>query len=55
MGMKPYVNLFYRVEFVYNGYVWSVNSPITLHFIWSRWDLLHAFQFVCNVKLSIYQ
>ena len=42
-----------RVEFVYNGFVWSVNSPITLHFVWSRWHLLHAFHFAYNVKLSI--
>ena len=32
-GLKPYVNLFYTVEFVYNGFLCNVNSPITLHFV----------------------
>jgi len=35
--MKPFVHLFYTVEFVYNSFVCNVNSPITLHFIRSRW------------------
>ena len=33
-GLKPYVNLFYTVEFVYNDFLCNVNSPITLHFVW---------------------
>jgi len=33
MGLKPLVNLFYTLEFVYNGFVCNVNSPITLHFV----------------------
>ena len=52
-GLKPLVNLFYTVEFVYNGFVCNVNSPTTLHFVRSRWHLLHAFQFACNVILAI--
>jgi len=47
------VNLLYIVELVYNRFVCSVNSPITLHFIRSRWHLLHAFQFVYNVNSAI--
>ena len=43
--LKPYVNLFYTVEFVYNGFLCNANSPIALHFVWSRWHLLSAFQF----------
>ena len=46
-------NLFYKVESVYNGFVCNVNSPITLHFVRSRWHLLHAFQFACNVISAI--
>jgi len=53
MGLKPLVNLFYTVEFVYNGFVCNVNSPITLHFVRSRWHLSHAFQFACNVISAI--
>ena len=53
MGLKPLVNLFYTVEFVYSGFVGNVNSPITLHFVRSRWHLLHAFQFACNVISAI--
>jgi len=36
--MKPetYCNLFYTVEFVYNGFVCNVSSPTTLHFVRSR-------------------
>ena len=33
---------------MYNGFVCNVNSPITLHFVRSRWHLLHAFQFAFN-------
>jgi len=33
-GLKPYVNLFYTVEFVCNDFLCNVNSPITLHFVW---------------------
>jgi len=43
--LKPLVNLLYTVEFVYNGFVLKVDSPITLHFLRSWWNLLHAFQF----------
>jgi len=39
-GLKPPVNLFYIVEFVYNGFVGNVNSPITLHFVRSQWHRL---------------
>ena len=53
MGLKRLVNLFYTVEFVYNGFVYDVNSPIKLHFVPSRWHLLHAFQFACNVISAI--
>jgi len=28
-GLKPLVNLFYAVEFIDNGFVSNVNSPIT--------------------------
>jgi len=41
--MKLLVNLFYTVEFVYSGCVCNINSPITLHFVRSRWDLLQHF------------
>jgi len=51
--LKPYVNLFYTVEFVYNGFVCNVNSPITLHFVWTQWHLSHAFQFTYNVNSAI--
>ena len=37
----------------YNGFVGNVNSPITLHFVRSRWHLLHAFRFACNVISAI--
>ena len=47
-GLKPFVNLFYTIEFVYNGLV-SNNSPITLHFVQSRWHLLDTLQFTYNV------
>jgi len=50
---KPYVNLCYTAEFVYNGFLCNVNSPIMLQFVWSRWHLLHAFQFVYNVNSAI--
>ena len=53
MGLKPLVNLFYTVEFVYNGFICNVNSPLTLHFVRSRWHLSHAFQFACNVISAI--
>jgi len=36
-------------EFVHNGFVCN----ITLHFIRSRWHLLHAFQFAYNVNSAI--
>jgi len=52
-GLKPLVNLLYIVEFVYNGFVCNVNSPITLHFVRSRCHLLHAFQFAYNVNSAI--
>ena len=52
-GLKPLVILFYAVEFVYNGFVCNVNSPITLHFVRSRWHLLHAFQFAYDVISAI--
>jgi len=45
--------MFYTVEFVYNGFVRNFNSFITLHFIRSRWDLLHAFRFAYNVNSAI--
>jgi len=45
--------MFYTVEFVYNGFLCDVNSPITLHFVWSRWYLLYAFQFAYNVNSAI--
>ena len=32
-GLKPYINLFYTVEFVYIGFLCNVNSPIKLHFV----------------------
>jgi len=47
--LKPLVNLFYTVEFVYNGFVCNVNSPMTLHFCRSRWNLSHAFQLAYDV------
>ena len=43
--LKPYINLFHTVEFLYNGFLCNVNSPMALHFAWSRWRLLSAFQF----------
>ena len=52
VGLKL-VNLFYIVEFVYNRFVCNVNSLITLHFVRSRWHLLHAFQFVHNFNSAI--
>jgi len=53
MGLKPYVNLFYTVAFVHNGFLCNVNSPITLHSVWSRCHLLYAFQFADNVNSAI--
>jgi len=53
MGPQPLVNLFYTFEFVYNGFVCNVNSPITLHFVRPRWHLLLAFQFAYNVNSAI--
>jgi len=53
MGLKPLVNMFYAVELVYNGFVCNVNSPITLHFVRTRWHLSHAFQLACNVISAI--
>ena len=44
-GLKPLINLLCTVEFVYNGFVCNINSRIMLHFVRSRWHLLHAFQF----------
>ena len=44
-GLKTLVNLFYTVEFVYNGFVCNVNLPITLHFLRSWWHLSHALHF----------
>ena len=52
LGLKL-VNLFYIVEFVYKRFVCNVNSLITLHFVRSRWHLLHAFQFVYNFNSAI--
>ena len=47
-------------EFGYNGFGYNVNSPITLHFSWSRQNsyLLCTFQFVYsgvayNVNLAV--
>jgi len=40
LGLKLLVNLFYIVEFVYNGFARNVNSPIALHFVRSRWHRL---------------
>jgi len=37
----------------YNGFVCNVNSSITLHFVRSRWHLLHAFQFAYDVISAI--
>jgi len=51
--LKPYANLFHTVEFVYNGFLSNVNSPITLQFIASRWHLLYAFQFAYDVNSTI--
>ena len=53
--------IFYNtVEFGYNGFGYNVNSPITLHFSWSRQNsyLLCTFQFVYsgiayNVNLAV--
>ena len=53
LGLKPYVNLVYTVKFVYNGFACNVNSPMALHFVRSRWHLLHAFQFAYNVNSAI--
>jgi len=53
MGLKPLVNLFCTVEFVYNGFVCNVNSPIMLHFVRSRWHPSHTFQFACNANSAI--
>jgi len=50
MGLKPLVNLFYTVEFVYNGFVCNVNPPITLHFVRSRYVIFHM-HFNSLVKL----
>jgi len=44
-GVKSLVNMFYTVEFVYNGFVCNANSRITLYFVRSRWHVLHAIQF----------
>jgi len=52
-GAWKHVKLFYTVKFVYNGFLSNVNSPITLYFVWSRWYLLYAFQFACNVNSAI--
>ena len=52
LGLKL-VNLFYIAEFIYNRFVCNVNSLITLHFVRSRWHLLHAFQFVYNFNSAI--
>jgi len=52
-GLKPHINLFCTIEFVYNGFVCNVNSPMMLHFVRSRWHLLHAFQFAWNVNSAI--
>ena len=52
-GLKPLINLFCTVEFVYNGFVCNVDSPIMLHFVRSRWHFLHAFQFAWNVNWAI--
>ena len=45
--------LYTVVEFVYNGFVCNVDSPITQYFVRSRWHLLHAFQFAYNVNSAI--
>ena len=52
-GLKPLINLFYTIEFAYNGFVCNVNSPIMLHFVRFRWYLLPAFQFAWNVNSAI--
>ena len=52
-GLKPLVNLFYTVEFVYEVFVCNVSSPITLHFVRYRWNLLHAFQCTYNINSAI--
>ena len=52
-SLKPNVNLFYTVQFVYNGFVCNVNSPITLHVVRPWWHLLLAFQFAYNVNSAI--
>jgi len=51
--LQPLENLFYIVEFVYNGFVCNINSPVTLHFVRARWHLLHAFQFAYNFNSAI--
>jgi len=53
MGPETSWNVFYIVEFVYNGYVCNVNSPIKLHFVRSRCHLLHSFQFAYNFNSAI--
>jgi len=49
MGPETSCKSVLYVEFVYNGFVCNVNSPMTLHFVRSRWHLLHAFKFAYNV------
>jgi len=45
--------VFYTIEFVYNGFLCNAISPTTLHFVWSRWHLLYAFQLAYNVNSAI--
>ena len=45
--------MFYTVEFVYNGFLCNVNSPLKLHFVWLRWHLLYEFQFSYNANPAI--
>jgi len=52
-GLKPFVNLFYTVDFIYNGFICNVNSPVMLHFVRSRWHLSCEFQFGNNVPYAI--
>ena len=52
-GLQPYVNLFYTAKVIYSGFISNINSPITLHFVWSRWHLSHGFQFAYNVNSAI--
>ena len=49
------MNLFYAVEFVYNGFVRDVNLPVTLYFLRSRWHLLHAFQIAYTLYWKLFQ